>query len=389
MKNLSEGETTTSGAAAALVPAKSVPTRARAGRLRVLDGLRLFAALSVLAFHFTARDSYAWGMSPWEKFPQLSRVTQYGELGVNLFFVISGFVILMTAWGRSVESFSISRVTRLFPAYWVSVAATALLLIFVVPDSGVDVWEAIANLTMMQDAIDIRHVDGVYWTLWVELRFYLLMGLLLVWGLTRARVISLIVLWPLVAALVHTTDQALLSSLLIWNYAPYFGVGMALFLIYREGGSAFHWMLVAYNWAFIVGLTGRYHPSGPLTKTHYQPSLLVQITLITVCIGLVALCTTDAAQKIEWRWLTTAGALTYPLYLLHEHWGWYFISRLREFTPAYVTLALVTGACLLMAWVVHVAVERPLAPRIKRWLQSGLASVQSETAPADATSLPS
>ena len=54
--------------------------------------------------------------------PGVGALTQYGYLGVNMFFVISGFVILMTAWGRTVETFAISRVTRLFPGLLVSVA---------------------------------------------------------------------------------------------------------------------------------------------------------------------------------------------------------------------------------------------------------------------------
>ena len=361
----------------------------RAGRLRVLDGLRLVAALSVVVFHFTSRDSYAWGQHPWEQFPQLSRVTQYGELGVNLFFVISGFVILMSAWGRSVENFAISRVTRLFPAYWVAVGLTSVLLMSKVADSGLDLWEAVANLTMVHSAMDVRHVDGVYWTLWVELRFYLLIGVMLLWGLTKGRVVSLIVFWPLAAALAKNTDQSLLSTLLIWEYAPYFCVGMALYLIYREGHKVFYWLLVAYNWAFIVGLTGRHHPTKPLGKTHYLPSLLVEVLLITLCIVLVALCTSRKAQEINWRWLTTAGALTYPLYLIHEDWGQFFISRLREQLPPYVTLAVATAACLAMAWLVHIAIERPMAPRVKRWLRSGLDSVRTDRIETRPSSVPS
>ncbi|MEW1954927.1 acyltransferase [Terrabacter sp. NPDC080008] len=350
---------------------------ARPDRLRLLDGLRLLAALTVLAYHFTARDSYAWGQRPSRLFPGLSQVTQYGNLGVNLFFIISGFVILMTAWGRPVDKFATSRITRLFPAYWAGVLLTGGLLLLVRPEGGLHGWEAITNLTMAQSALDVDHVDGVYWTLWVELRFYLLIGLLLAVGLTRRRVIGLIVFWPMLAALVHTTDQAFLSSLLIWNYAPYFAAGMALFLIYREGASVFHWLLVAYNWAIIVGLTGRYFPSGVDKKTHHQASLWVTLIVITVSILLVAACTSRVARRVQWRWLTTAGALTYPLYLLHEHWGWFFISHIRHWVSPVVTLVVVTAACLLMAWLIHRWVERPLAPRLKTWVARGLADARS------------
>lgn len=49
-------------------------------------------------------------------FPVLSEVTRYGYAGVNLFFVISGFVILMSVWGRTAPQFIASRVSRLYPA---------------------------------------------------------------------------------------------------------------------------------------------------------------------------------------------------------------------------------------------------------------------------------
>ena len=88
-----------------------------AGRLRVLDGLRLVAALAVVAFHYTGRDNPAWGESVRTVFPTLSPVTLYGGFGPYLFFMISGFVILMSTWGRPVHSFVASRVGRIYPAY--------------------------------------------------------------------------------------------------------------------------------------------------------------------------------------------------------------------------------------------------------------------------------
>ena len=133
-------------------------------RLVLLDGLRLLAALSVLSYHFTVRDSPAWGPHPWEMFPGISDVTQYADLGVNLFFIISGFVVPMTAWGRSTSAFAASRVSRLFPAYWLSVAATTVLALVLWPRDGLSLWESIANLTMAHSAVDITSVDGVYWT---------------------------------------------------------------------------------------------------------------------------------------------------------------------------------------------------------------------------------
>src|SRR3954466_2589137 len=107
---------------------RAPPAQRRArSRLAALDGLRLLAAFAVLSFHYTGIRTPFWGAPAHVVFPSLNQVTRYGYLGVELFFIISGFVILMTAYGRSIESFSASRVARLFPAYWTAILLTFLL----------------------------------------------------------------------------------------------------------------------------------------------------------------------------------------------------------------------------------------------------------------------
>lgn len=77
--------------------------RGGGGRLRALDGLRILAALMVCLYHYAGKNgpvAEAWGQSPALKFPTLSSFATYGSLGVQLFFIISGFVICMSSWGR-------------------------------------------------------------------------------------------------------------------------------------------------------------------------------------------------------------------------------------------------------------------------------------------------
>ena len=174
----------------------------RDSRLGMLDLLRFGAALAVVAFHFTARDSPAWGGAVPGEVAGVGQWAAYGRLGVPLFFVISGFVILMSSWGRDVPSFVASRVGRLFPAYWVSVAVSAVLVLVLWPENpeffGTDpsASDAILNLTMMQPAFEAPHMSGVYWTLWYEARFYLLIALLVLVGMTRTRILAFAALWP-------------------------------------------------------------------------------------------------------------------------------------------------------------------------------------------------
>ncbi|MBM0255919.1 acyltransferase family protein [Micromonospora sp. 4G55] len=89
-----------------------MPSQTPSSRLYVLDGLRLVAALLVVGFHFTV-FAKPWGVPNGSALPGLAVATQFGWLGVYLFFLISGFVICMSAEGRSVAQFATARITRL------------------------------------------------------------------------------------------------------------------------------------------------------------------------------------------------------------------------------------------------------------------------------------
>jgi peptidoglycan/LPS O-acetylase OafA/YrhL len=76
-------------------------------------------------------------------------------------------------------------------------------------------------------------------------------------------------------------------------------------------------------------------------------------------------------DRVNWRWLTTAGALTYPFYLVHEHLGWPLVQALHQGLglPSSLTLTLTVALMLLLAWLLHHGVERPLQPRLRASLQ--------------------
>ena len=198
-------------------------------RLRALDALRFAAALAVVLFHYTGRDNASWAESVRTVFPTLSRFTIYGGFGPYLFFMISGFVVLMSAWGRSVPSFIASRVSRIYPAYWLAVIVTATVVVH--NTQLVPVWDRVTlpsvalNLTMFQHAFGVADVDGVYWTLFVELKFYLLLAVMIIVGITRGRLLLLCFPWPLVAAFAAQGHSELLAGLLEPNWAPYFCIG--------------------------------------------------------------------------------------------------------------------------------------------------------------------
>lgn len=357
---------------AAVTPVRDA-TRATAPRLRSLDGLRFAAAAGVVLYHFTARWHAGWGEDPGERFPVLGQVTSYFALAPELFFVLSGFVILWTAWGRSVPSVVASRVARIYPAYWAALALTSLLLLVVWRDGKqISLTEVAVNVTLLQEAFGVRHVDGVYWTLWTELRFYLIVVVLVAVGMTRRRVVALAALWPPVAVLAATVGPGWLETLLVGHYAPLFAGGMLLYLIHRDGHSGLLWSLVGLNVVLaVVGVVPAQMES--LTEnTIFDISPVVLGVLVVGCFAAVAAAALTPLARLDWKVLTTAGALTYPLYLVHEYWGWWTIDVLAPHLPTWATLAAACAVALGLAWVVHHGVERrvhkPVRAAVERWL---------------------
>ncbi|MEW9551376.1 acyltransferase family protein [Nonomuraea sp. NPDC050783] len=336
-------------------------------RLYEIDGLRLLAALAVVLFHYTF-SGWAGGTSPVVLAAE-SGWSKYGYLGVDLFFLISGFVVLMSAWGRGPRRFLVSRVVRLYPAYWVGVAVTALVTAAL--GHGlfrVTLPQVLANLTMFQAVPDVPNVDVVYWTLWAELRFYLVV-LLLTWvGTSRARVLAGMWTWLGLAFAVEAGLLPRAADLLVQSeFAHYFIAGMALFLLHRFGPSPQIALLVPICLGNAVHRALGYADAvGRRYGVEYSP---VVVTAVVVAAFLVmTLVALRATRRLGRPWLASAGALTYPLYLLHAHVGFVVLARLGGRVEAHVLVAGLVLAMLGAAYAVHRYVERPLAPVLRRLL---------------------
>ncbi|MBJ7003042.1 acyltransferase family protein [Streptomyces griseofuscus] len=347
----------------------------RRSRLLALDGLRLVAALMVCLYHYTGRGgtiSESWHQSPSVVFPTLSRAAVYGCFGVQLFFVISGFVICMSSWGRTLGDFFRSRVSRLYPAYWVALAlVTAASLVLPAVIAPVRLDEFLVNLTMLQQPMGATRVLGVCWTLWAEVRFYALFALfVVVRGVTYRRVVLFCSVWVLALVLCRTTGNALTDQVLMPEYAPFFIGGLALYLIHRFGSDLLLWGIVAV--ALLLGQSeatrGLWHRTGH-SDLHRDPYVVVLI--VTLSFAVVAAVALGWTRWASWRWLTTAGALTYPFYLVHEHLGWFVIRILHRFLglPSAATLAATVLTMLTLAWLIHRFVEKPFGPRLRKALR--------------------
>ncbi|WAL72268.1 acyltransferase [Kitasatospora sp. YST-16] len=359
--------------------------RVRRPRLYALDGMRLVAALSVLSFHWTAYVGIGnvWqGKTPRQVIPTVNHLASYGWLGVELFFVISGFVICMSCWGKRPGDFFVSRVVRLYPAYWAGIALTSAVVLGLTgyarlgAAEGLDLKRILINLTMLQEPFGVRHVDGVYWTLWAEMRFYLLFAVVVAMGLTYRRVIAFCGIWAVAGALSVPAQIPLLTTLAMPDQAPFFIAGIAMFLMYRYGQNLLLWGIVGFCWLLALSQIVS-------IKAVYENVLGYHLSWNAIALGMTLAFAAVLAAALgmfnwaNWKWLTVAGALTYPLYLIHQEVGWTVIHlSLSNGLGVRAALGVALVSMLAAAWLIHRLVERPVSGVLKKHLDSSMKTLR-------------
>jgi peptidoglycan/LPS O-acetylase OafA/YrhL len=142
-------------------------------RYDFIDCTRGIAALMVILQH--SLESIYPSFKTWS-----SEIFNFGVFGVTLFFLVSGYVIPISLERSGLLIFWVSRFFRLYPLYWLSILITVIFVIFGVMKSAfaIDLMTIIVNLSMLQEFVKYPHILALYWTLSMELVFYLLCSLL-------------------------------------------------------------------------------------------------------------------------------------------------------------------------------------------------------------------
>ncbi|GIH96387.1 acyltransferase family protein [Planobispora siamensis] len=340
------------------------------GRLAELDLLRFTAAMAVLAFHYFIAFRSVWDETPAELFPAISTISGLGILGVELFFMISGFVILMSIWGRGLGAFALSRVVRLYPAYWVSVGVTAALYGLTSAtalDPKLDAGGYAANLTMIQRLLGVYDANGVYWSLWVELRFYLLISVLVIVGPTLGRCLAFMGVWLLAAGFFAGSDDYWVELLVMPRYAAYFVGGMAFYLMTRYGPRLVLWCMAGISAGLAVDaaldrVARRIDAVGYAAMPVPDWAVVATVVAFYVLMAMVAL---GWLGRLRWRGLLVLGAITYPVYLFHTAGAVLIIPALRDTLPPWLTAAVTVLAVAAFSYLVYRLAERPVQDFVK------------------------
>lgn len=328
---------------------------ARAHRVAVVDYMRLAAAVAVVCFHYLYNGIKNGKIDSISHDP-IAAVARYGYLGVDLFFMISGFVILASVTGKTAHKFAVGRALRLYPAFWVALVVTTVFAFFLGGSRmGVDPVQFQVNTTMVPSLFGQPFVDGVYWTLLYEVQFYVLVFVLVLFRQGH-RLAALMPAWAILMHAVTLANSPFAHDTpYLGGYFAWFAAGAIIASIARSGWSAYR------AW----GLLAAYLTTTPL-------ELNMTSALKTLCFLLILSTLIPAVRDLKLPGSKMAGALTYPLYLLHAHIGYMLISRFADESNKWVVYTAVTLLIFGMAYGLHVFVERnPTARRFWSWLFEG------------------
>jgi peptidoglycan/LPS O-acetylase OafA/YrhL len=326
-------------------------------RYFILDLLRLLAALSVMCYHYSIYRDVKTGEGILQNF-------DLGYLGVNFFFMLSGFVIIASADNRSAFNFLIARAQRLYPAFIVCLSLT-LLIIWFTSSQLVSFSQALLNATLLNDYLGVPNVDGVYWTLQAELKFYICVYALLLFGMLDYWRYWLS-LWCASAILFHYVKQPFFMGWFINpGYSFYFIGGVCAYLLSKNPGNKSLLGLFIISMIFSVIKTG-------LQINDFVPQANAQLVLeAQLFVGLFFVffyCLAKGYLNIKHvpAWWIYLGSISYPLYLLHNRAGKALIGYFNNAYGISLTVLAVSFAILSLSLAVHLLIEKPFNKWVRK-----------------------
>lgn len=319
-------------------------------RLLELDALRGIAALAVVFYHYFYRYNEVYNHSS-----QIVHWLYFGKYGAQFFFIISGFVIYWTL--NRVEKpadFLVSRFSRLYPVYWMAVIITfTVVLVFGLPGKQVPFGSAVTNLMMFHEYFNIPHVDGVYWTLTVELTFYFwAFTLYLLKQLDRAEFFMVpVLIMSLLQSLNVVVIPEILDKFFITNHVSFFIAGICFFKIAHKKTNRFTVPVLIFSLLCTASIISIKH-----------------CILFSFFYVIFYLAVTGKFRFLSFKPFVFLGAVSYSLYLLHQNIGFIIINKFYAYqlNPVYgAFLSLIL--CVFAASLLNKYVEKPFLSLIRNF----------------------
>ena len=300
-------------------------------RLQFLDGFRGLAIIMVVIFHAYVPwpDNYP----PGSNYAELP-VIKLGWLGVQLFFLISGFVIFMTLdKAETLKVFLYKRWLRLFPAMLIaSLLIYATLPIFPERPNGIppNMLSLLPGLTFTLPSwwskligVEILPLETVFWSLYVEFKFYVIAGL--TYFLVGRKflipvLVSLFTLWLVVYSLSTVVEFRLLSILTSLNNAMdlkhfgWFAAGAMFYLNFQDQNKEANtrWFYFGILMMVVSSLTVRLEAVG------FDLEIFVGALVISALFAM-SFKSSLLQHVLQSKILLFFGFISYPFYLIHEN----------------------------------------------------------------------
>ena len=315
-------------------------------RITVLDSLRGIAAISVLLFHYTTQYKKNFGLN----IPSYVDF-QYGHYGVQLFFVISGFVIFMSIQNaKSIKEFIINRFFRLYPTYWVCLIITSIVLIssqttifhFTLKEIGL-------NFLMFQSLFHISNVDGSYWSLVPELLFYCLMVFLYKSNLLKKT--YLVGFTWIIFIFLNTLRPSILDIYLNLRFGMFFLAGIMFYRLKYEKNTYMEHILILLS----------------LVSVYFVRKDFEQLIASGIIFIIFYLFTFDKLSFLNKKALIFLGQISYPLYLFHQTIGYIVIhSLISKGVNPLLSITIALSISIVAAWLIVTYFEKIIVVRLKQ-----------------------
>ncbi len=323
-------------------------------RIQLLDYGRFFATISVIAFHYLFNGIHNGKISSISHIPEVIDFVKYGYLGVDFFFMISGYVIFFSAKNRNASQFAVSRAVRLYPAFWIAIIFTSSFAIFWGGEQmAVSPSLIITNFTMAPTVFGKGFVDGVYWTLIYELKFYSLILAFLFFG-AQKKLNNIFLLWPIAIAIAIYYEKDYLPYL--GSYFCYFSAGVIL-AIMKEKRNIFHYPSFFLALYLCISFSAGKAPGLSEAKDIFYSEIIIGC-IVAVFFIFFIIVNSKVSSNFNLYGSRLLGALTYPIYLIHAHFGYMFISKFATEENKILIYLLTFIIVLSVAYIIHIVVEK-------------------------------
>lgn len=350
-------------------PASTAPPAPgrRRGRLNGLDLLRAIASCLVFYTHISTWYRYKEEPMPVSEVVDdmlvgpLHLNKELGFLGVALFFLISGFVMAHVATKERAGEFGVKRALRILPSLIVGVVLAWSLVnagAYSIPGGAksVDLGDMFANMFLLNFFVDgFEPLVGVAWTLVTQLSVYAMIAGLL-WAYRRT---------PWLAVAIQITVCSVILSVVpnfqglgaaavgnIGAFGTAIVLGQVIWLVWMKKTPVWAGLLLGlacwlvFNWGDVLGY-GR-----------YDDGYMVSLTLATL---LVILAVVASHRIPRWRVVTYLSSRSYVVYLVHQTIAFSLLAWLWRDLPSSAAVGISIVATLLVAELVHRAVEQPFS----------------------------